>query len=75
MSSWSPPSPSGPVLAGVAFAYAVVLAYLVLIRGTILLGVIVGLVVVVVYFLWRLLVAVEAVTDGAHRIADEREQN
>jgi len=75
MAGWSPPSPSQRVVAGVAIAYAVVLADMILIWGTILLGVVVGLVLVVAYFLWRLLVAVEAVADGVHRIAAERDRN
>ena len=74
MPGWSPPSVPRTALVTAAVLYAVVLVYLVLIRGTILLGLFPGLVAVVLYVVWRFLVALEAIADGVHRIADEHER-
>ena len=74
MPGWSPPSVPRTALVTAAVLYAVVLVYLVLIRGTILLGLFPGLVAVVLYVVWRFLAALEAVADGVHRIADEHER-
>ncbi|WP_436926890.1 hypothetical protein [Halosimplex amylolyticum] len=75
MSGWSPPSPHRVVLVGLVPAYAIVLAYAVLVQGSVLLGLLPGLVLVGAYFLWRLLVALEAIADGIHRLADQRERD
>lgn len=74
MSGWSPPSPPRELLAGIALAYVVVLAYALFIQGSLLLGLVPGIVFLVGYYLWRLLVAVEAIADGVHRIASGREE-
>jgi hypothetical protein len=73
MSGWSPPSPPRAVLAGAAVVCAVFFLYMVLIQVEILLGVLPGVVLVATYVLWRFLVALEAIADGVHRIADSRE--
>ena len=74
MPGWSPPSVPRTALVTAAVLYAVVLVYLVLIRGTILLGLFPGVVAVVLYVVWRFLVALEAIADGVHRIADQHER-
>ena len=71
MTGWSPPSIPRRWLALVATLYAVVLAYAVLIQGSFLLGALPGVVAVATYVLWRFLVALEAIADGVHRIADD----
>ncbi|PSP28785.1 hypothetical protein BRC64_11965 [Halobacteriales archaeon QH_10_67_22] len=74
MADWSPPSPSRALLAGAGLLWVILLGYAVLVRGAILLGLLPGLLIVVVYFLWRVLVALEAIAVGVHRIADQRER-
>jgi len=74
MSGWSPPSPSNALVAGIAVLGFAWLAYAVLIQGSILVGILPGALLVAVYVLWRFLVALEAIADGVHRIADQREE-
>jgi hypothetical protein len=74
MSGWSPPSPSPVLLALAGVGFFVVLGYAVLVQGAILIGLLPGVLVVAAYVLWRFLVALEAVADGVHRIADQRER-
>jgi hypothetical protein len=75
MTGWSPPSPPRALLAGTAIVWLVLLAYAVLIQGTLLLGLLPGALVAGAYVLWRFLVALEAIADGVHRIADSREDD
>jgi O-antigen ligase len=75
MSGWSPPSLPRALLVGTAVVWLVLLAYAILIQGRILLGVLPGLGLVVLYVLWRFLVALEAIADGVHRIADQGESD
>ncbi|MFC7139644.1 hypothetical protein ACFQMA_07300 [Halosimplex aquaticum] len=75
MSGWSPPSLHRMVLVGLVPAYAVVVAYALFVHGTLLLGLLPGLIVACAYFLWRLLVALEAIADGVHRLADRQERD
>ncbi|WP_415380335.1 hypothetical protein [Halosimplex sp. TS25] len=63
------------VLVGLVPVYAVVLAYAVFVQGSALLGLFPGLVVAGAYFLWRLLAALEAIADGVHRLADQRDRD
>jgi hypothetical protein len=72
MTGWSPPSPPRALLAGTAVVWLALLAYAVLIQGTVLLGLLPGVLVAGTYVLWRFLVALEAIADGVHRIADQR---
>lgn len=74
MAGWSPPSPSQLVLATVALLGVAVLAYSVLIQGAVLIGLFPLALVVGGYVVWRFLVALEAIADGVHRIADQRER-
>ena len=74
MSGWSPPSVPRPWLIGIALLYVPVLGYTILVQGSILLGLLPGLVLLAAYVLWRFLVALEAIADGVHRIADQRER-
>lgn len=75
MPDWSPPSIPRPwLLAGVVF-YILLLAYLILIAGQLLLGVLPGVLLLGVYFLWRGLAAVEAIADAQQRMAAQEEQN
>lgn len=73
MSGWSPPSPPVALLAGTTAVWLVLLVYAALVQGSILLGLLPGLGLAVLYVLWRFLVALEAIADGVHRIADARE--
>jgi hypothetical protein len=73
MTGWVPPSIPRRWLAAIVAVYAVVLAYAVLIQGSFLLGALPGVVVAATYVLWRFLVALEAIADGVHRIADGRD--
>ena len=75
MSGWSPPAPPRALLAGTAVVWAVFFAYMVLIQASVLLGLLPGVLVVTTYVLWRFLVALEAIADGVHRIADQRERD
>ena len=74
MTGWSPPSPPRALLAGAAVVWLVLLAYAILIQGSILIGLLPGVLVVATYVIWRFLVALEAIADGVHRIADQRER-
>jgi hypothetical protein len=73
MSGWSPPAPSNALVAGAGVVLLSWLAYAILIQGAILIGLLPGTLVVAAYVLWRFLVALEAIADGVHRIADQRE--
>jgi len=74
MTGWSPPSPPAALVAGVAVLALAWLVYAVLVQGSFLLGLLPVLVLAALYVLWRFLVALEAVADGLHRIADEDER-
>lgn len=74
MPDWSPPAIPRSVIAVVCLVLLVELAYAVLIRGSILIGVLPGLVLVVAYVVWRFLVAFEAIAVALHRLADERQE-
>jgi hypothetical protein len=50
--------------------YALLLAYSIVIAGRLLLGVLPGLILLVIYLLWRLVVAVEAIADAQQRMVD-----
>ena len=73
MSGWSPPAPSNALVSGIGVVLLLWLAYAVLIQASVLLGLLPGVFVVAAYVLWRFLVAIEAIADGVHRIADSRE--
>jgi uncharacterized membrane protein len=73
MSGWSPPAPSPALVGTVGLVYLVVLAYAVFIQGSILLGLLFGVVLVAVYLAWRLFVVLESIADSLHRIADQRD--
>jgi hypothetical protein len=75
MSDWSPPSVPRNWLVAIAVCYAVLLAYSVLIAGQLLLGVLPGFAIVFLYFLWRALVAVEAIADAQQRLASRHEES
>jgi hypothetical protein len=72
MSSWSPPSISRSWLLGISIFYVLVLNYAVIIAGEILLGLLFGLLLVLLYLLYRFVAAVEATADALHRIARQR---
>lgn len=74
MSDWSPPSISRNWLVAIALFYILFLAYSVLIAGQLLLGVLPGFVIVFLYFLWRGLVAVEAIADAQQRMASQQDE-
>lgn len=75
MTDWSPPSIPRPwLIAGVVF-YILLLAYSVLITGQLLLGVLPGFLLFGLYFLWRVLAAVEAIADAQQRMAAQEEQD
>jgi len=73
MSGWSPPAPSNALVAGVGVLLLLWLVYAILIQGSILIGLLPGTLIVAAYVVWRFLVALEAIADGVHRIADQRE--
>lgn len=73
MSGWSSPSPSPVQLGAIGLVYFVVLAYAVFIQGSILFGLLFGVVLVAVYFTWRLFVVLESIANSLHRIADQRD--
>jgi hypothetical protein len=50
--------------------YALILVYSIVIAGQLLLGVLPGLILLVIYLLWRLVVAVEAIADAQQRMVD-----
>lgn len=74
MADWSPPSLPRNWLIAIAVFYALLLAYSILIAGQLLLGVLPGFVIVFLYFLWRGLVAVEAIADAQQRMASQKEE-
>lgn len=74
MADWSPPSVPRNWLIAIAVFYVLFLAYSILIAGQLLLGVLPGFVIVFLYFLWRGLVAVEAIADAQQRMASQKEE-
>jgi hypothetical protein len=75
MSDWSPPSIPRNWLGAIAVFYVLFLAYSILVSGQLLLGILPGFVIVFLYFLWRGLVAVEAIADAQQRLASQRDEN
>ena len=75
MADWSPASIPRNWLIAIALLYILFLAYLTLIVQQLLLGVFPGLVIVFLYFLWRGLVALEAIADAQQRMASQQEEN
>ncbi|MFB6201794.1 MAG: hypothetical protein ABEI98_07270 [Halorhabdus sp.] len=76
MSDWSPTSipRKWAVISGVV--YVILLAYaLIITQQLFLFAVFPAMFFVSVYFLWRFLVAVEAIADALQRIADYREED
>ncbi|ELZ30263.1 hypothetical protein C475_00972 [Halosimplex carlsbadense 2-9-1] len=55
---------------GFGVAFVVVTLYAILVQNAVLWAILLGLLVGLGYALWRLLVAVEAIADGVHRLAD-----
>lgn len=51
-------------LVGTGVVYVLLLGYLVVFRQQLLVGVVPGIVLVVFYFLWRVLTALEAIADA-----------
>ncbi|AXG10522.1 hypothetical protein [Haloplanus rubicundus] len=75
MTNWSPPSIPRNWFVAIVVFYVLLIAYSVLIVGQLLLGVLSGFVFVFLYFLWRCLVAVEAIADAQQRMAFQQEEN
>ncbi len=75
MSDWSPPSIPRNWLVAIAVFYILFLAYSILIAGQLLLGILPGFVIVLLYFLWRGLMAVEAIADAQQRLASQQDEN
>jgi hypothetical protein len=75
MSDWSPPSIPRNWLVAIAVFYILFLAYSILIAGQLLLGILPGFVIVFLYFLWRGLMAVEAIADAQQRLASQQDEN
>ena len=65
---------SRTIVAGLA-VWLLWLAYSLLVLQNVLFGVVPGLLVVVGYFAWRLLLAVEELADGVRRLADAQESD
>jgi len=74
MTDWSQPSLPRHWLIAIVVFYVLLLAYSIIIAGQLLLGILPGFVIVVLYFLWRGLVAVEAIADAQQRMASQREE-
>jgi len=74
MAEWSPPSISRTGVIAIGVFYVLLLAYSIVIAGQLLLGLLPGFLIVVLYFLWRGLVAVEAIADAQQRMASRREE-
>ncbi|MFB6141571.1 MAG: hypothetical protein ABEJ26_14180 [Halosimplex sp.] len=74
MSDWSPPSLSPTVVAGLAIGSVLLLAYALLIQGSLLLGLLPILLVGLGYLVWRAVAAVEAIADASQRIAEQLER-
>jgi len=74
MADWSPPSISRNWVIAIGVFYVLLLAYSIIIAGQLLLGLLPGFLIVVLYFLWRVLIAVEAIADAQQRMASQREE-
>ncbi|WP_280536387.1 hypothetical protein [Halopenitus sp. POP-27] len=74
MTSQSPTSLPRSWTAAVIILGTLILGYSVIIAGQILLGVIPILLLVLLYLLWRFVVAVEAIADAQQRLAARRER-
>ncbi|SEH59840.1 hypothetical protein SAMN05192561_11117 [Halopenitus malekzadehii] len=74
MTSQSPPSLPRSWTAAVIILGTLILGYSVIIAGQILLGVIPVLLLVLLYLLWRFVVAVESIADAQQRLAARRER-
>lgn len=74
MSGHSPPSLSRKWLVRIV-PYVLLLAYSFFISQQPLRGIRLGITIVVIYLLWRFLVAVEAIADALQRFAQQREQD
>ncbi|MFB6152053.1 MAG: hypothetical protein ABEJ40_09640 [Haloarculaceae archaeon] len=74
MSGWSPPSLPRAWLVGLGVLFALFFGYSLLVQSTVLLALVPAVVVGAAYYLWRLLVAVEATADAVHRLADRGER-
>lgn len=75
MADWSPPSIPRPWLVAIVGVSVLLLAYSILVAGQVLLGVLPGLLLVILYFLWRGLAALEAIADAQQRMAARREED
>jgi len=75
MTGWSPPTISRQWLIGIGTVYALLLAYVVLVLGELLVGLVPAFAFLSLYFAWRFLLAVEAIADALQRIAREREDD
>jgi hypothetical protein len=51
-----------------------ILAYAVLVRGSLLFGLIPGVLLAFVYLGWRMMATLEAIADGLQRIAEQMER-
>jgi len=74
MPGWSPPTLSRGQLAGIAVGLLAVAAYSVLIAGQLLLVVFPAAAVFVVYLIWRLVRAIEAIADAQQRRANDPDE-
>jgi hypothetical protein len=70
VSGWSPPALSRRQLAAVGLLIAVSVVYSVFVAAQLLLVLGPAVLLVTLYFAWRLLLAVEAIADALQRIAD-----
>jgi hypothetical protein len=75
MSEWSPPSVPRELVFVVLLGYVLLASYGLVIVGQLLLfGVLPGILLVTVYFFWKVLALVEAIADALQRIANQLEQ-
>lgn len=76
MSEWSPPAIPRILVVIIGVLYIALFGYGLFIAGQVILfGILPGMLLISIYFLWRFLTAVEAIADALQRIARQREQN
>ncbi len=71
MSHWSPATLPREWLVGIIAVYLIGLGYLIVVAQQLLLGVVLGAGMLLLYFLWRLLVAIEAIADAQQTLANQ----
>lgn len=76
MSKWSPPSLPHKWVIVISFLYIFQVAYGLMITGTVVLNAVIGGVFFAsVYFLWRFLVAIEAIAEALQQIGQRSENS